>query len=138
MCKYDAASGYQPNLSYNKQPKKTKKSNKKDYMVQPPYSENVKTNIGRTFLKLIKNNFKRDHKYHKIFNRNALKISYFCTRNIENLIKRQNSKILNTDNNIPQRPCNCRVKANCPMNGDCLATNIIYKAEVCHENTTQT
>ena len=44
----------------------------------------------------------------------------------------------NTDSKIQQRPCNCRIKENCPMNGDCLATNIVYKADVCHENTTQT
>ena len=30
-----------------------------------------------------------------------------------------------------QRPCNCQNKANCPLNGDCLAKSIIYKAEVC-------
>ena len=34
-----------------------------------------------------------------------------------------------------QRPCNFRRKDECPMNGDCLATNIIYKAEVSYENS---
>ena len=42
----------------------------------PPYSANIKTNIGKTFLNLIKNkHFPKTNKLQKIFNRNTVKIS---------------------------------------------------------------
>ena len=58
--------------------------------------------------------------------------------NVQNLIKGHNSKVLNTSNKQEQRDCNCRTKDQCPLNGDCLATNIIYKAKITNDNTIQT
>ena len=51
-------------------------------------NQQVKTNIGNTFLKFTKN-----HKFNKIFNTNTIKISYCCTANMKNIIKQHNSKI---------------------------------------------
>ena len=48
----------------------------------PPYSQNVKTNIGKTFLKLTKNN-----RLYKIFKKNTLKLSYRCMSNMFSVIK---------------------------------------------------
>jgi hypothetical protein len=42
----------------------------------PPFSKSVNTNIGREFLSLIDKHFPLQHKLHKIFNRDTLKISY--------------------------------------------------------------
>ena len=53
----------------------------------PLYSQNVKTNIGKTFLNLVKKHFPRDHKLYKIFNRNTLKLSYSCMSSMYRLIK---------------------------------------------------
>ena len=53
----------------------------------PLYSQNVKTNIGKTFLNLVKKHFPRDHKLYKIFNRNTLKLSYSCMSSMSRLIK---------------------------------------------------
>ena len=39
----------------------------------PLYSKTVKTKIGKFFLQLIKKHFPKEHKLHKIFNRNTLK-----------------------------------------------------------------
>ena len=47
----------------------------------PPYSKTVKTKIGKFFLQLIKKFFPKEHKFHKIFNRNTLKLSYSCMPN---------------------------------------------------------
>ena len=104
----------------------------------PPFSQHVKTNIGNAFLKIVKKHFVKDHKYYKIFNRNTLKLSYSCMTNVQNIIKGHNSKVLNAENKKEQRACNCRKKEQCPMNGDCLTTCIIYKAEVNHSNIIQT
>ena len=86
----------------------------------PPYSLNVKTNIGKVFLKLVRKRFPRSDKLSKIFNLNTIKISYSSMPNVKNLIKQHNSKILNKDRDKIQRPCNCRIKEICPLNDKCL------------------
>ena len=108
-------------------------------MVQPPpFNQQVKTNIGKTFLKLVKKHFTKNHKFNKIFNTNTVKISYSCTTNMENIIKQHNSKILNEANENQTRPCNSRNKLNCPMNWKFLSKCIVYKAEVEANNNKQT
>ena len=104
-------------------------------MAQSTIQLKVKTNIGKVFLKLVRKHFPRSHKLSKIFNLNTIKISYSSMPNVKNLIKQHNSKILNKDRDKIQRPCNCRMKDNCPLNGKCLHQCMVYKAEV-STNTT--
>ena len=97
----------------------------------PPFSRSVKTNIGGTFLNLIAKNFPRGHRLYKIFNKNTVKISYSCLKNMKTIIQSHNSAISKqSSNNTPTNLCNCRVKANCPLRGECLATAVVYKAQV--------
>ena len=104
----------------------------------PPYSKNVATNIGRTFFNILEAEFPKDSKLNKIFNRNTIKLSYSCMPNIASIINKHNKKLLRqaapNNNTNNSRKCNCRVKANCPMKGHCLESNIIYQATV--TNTT--
>ena len=44
---------------------------------------NVKTNMGKTFLKFLQRHFPKQHLMHKIFNCNTDKIIYYCKRNME-------------------------------------------------------
>ena len=60
----------------------------------PPYSKTVKTKIGKFFLQLIKKHFPKEHKFHKIFNRNTLKLSYSCMPNIKTKINAHNREII--------------------------------------------
>ena len=109
--------------------------NRKIIWFNSPYRLTVKTNIGKVFLKLVRKHFPRSHKLSKIFNLNTIKISYSSMPNVKNLIKQHNSKILNKDRDKIQRPCNCRIKESCPLNGKCLHQCMVYKAEV-STNTT--
>ena len=109
--------------------------NRKFIWFNPPYSLNVKTNIDKVFLKLVRKYFPRSHKLSKIFNLNTIKISYSSMPNVKNLIKQHNSKILNKDRDKIQRPCNCRIKESCPLNGERLHKCVVYKVEV-STNTT--
>ena len=106
--------------------------NRKVIWFNPPYSLNVKTNIGKVFLKLVRKHFPRSHKLSKIFNLNTIKISYSSMPNVKNLIKQHNSKILNKDQEKIQQPCNYKIKKSCPLNGKYLHQCMlyIYKAEV--------
>ena len=57
-------SGYNYNLSY-----------RNITWFNPPYSQNVKTKVGKSFLTLIDKNFPKSNPLHRIFNRNTLKLS---------------------------------------------------------------
>ena len=112
--------------------------NRKITWFNPPFSANVTTNVGHEFLKIVKKCFNKQHKFFKLFNKNTFKISYSCVTNVQNIIKQHNAKITNADVKLTQKPCNCRVKENCPLDGDCLTTCIIYRADVAHENNVST
>ena len=109
--------------------------NRKVIWFNPSYSLNVKTNIDKVFLKLVRKHFPRSHKLSKIFNLNTIKISYSSMPNVKNLIKQRNSKTLNKDRDKMQRPFNCRIKESCPLNSKCLHQCMVCKAEV-STNTT--
>lgn len=100
----------------------------------PPFSKNVRTNIGAKFLSLVDRHFPRGSKLNKIFNRFTLKVSYSCMKNIKQIIKSHNSQIMEktsqSHNGETTRTCNCRRNQACPLRGNCLVSDIIYKATV--------
>ena len=100
--------------------------------LNPPYSKNVKTNIGKTFLQLLSRHFPKDHQMHKIFNKNTVKVSYSCMNNISSILSTHNKNILN-----PKQTsfgCNCRSKDNCALGGECLTPKMIYRADIATDN----
>ena len=52
-----------------------------------PYSMNVEINIEKVLLKPIDKHFPKTNKFHKIFNRDNVKVSYSCLPNFFNMIK---------------------------------------------------
>ena len=107
----------------------------------PPFSMNVKTNIGARFLALIDKCFPKDGPLGKAFNRSNLKISYSTCPSMKQIISAHNRRVL-ADKKPPiplqEEPeltnCNCserkKESEGCPLQGECLATNIVYLAEV--------
>ena len=55
----------------------------------------VKTNIPRTFINLFKRHFNKNHPLRSVFNKNNMRVSYSCTRNLGAIIKSHSSEILN-------------------------------------------
>ena len=107
-----------------------KKRRRKIIYFQPPFSKQLKTPIGKLFLRLIKKHFNKDHQLYKILNERCLKLSYCCMNNIKDEIAAHNKKILNYKKDEDNtRLCNCRLEE-CPMEGKCLKSNIIYQAEI--------
>ena len=101
------------------------------FYYNPLFSNYVKTNIGKEFLKIVSKHFPKSGFYGKLFNRNTIKISYSCMPNLEQEISNYNHKTLQNSNEIvddDKKFCNCRVKSNCPVNGKCLTKGVIYKA----------
>ena len=54
---------------------KKEKPKRKIIWINPPFFMNVKTNVGKTFLKLLQRHFTKRLPMHKIFNRNKVKIN---------------------------------------------------------------
>ena len=86
----------------------------------PPYSADIKTNIGKTFVNLIKKN---TNKLHNIFNKNTLKISYNWLKNLLWIMLGLNQNLLNPS--ITQYGCNSRNRENSLFNS-CVSCQILF------------
>jgi hypothetical protein len=135
-------SGYKNDLNYmepenqvdsNTGTNERRKRKRKIIWFNPPFSTSVKTNIGKIFFRLLKKHFHTGHPMHRIYNKNTVKISYSCMRNMESIISSHNKNIL-----YPKTKsfgCNCRAKAECPLRGSCLTPQIVYRADVTNLTT---
>ena len=97
-----------------------------------PFLMNIKTNVSKTFVKLLQ---RQRHHMHKIFNRNTVKVSYRCMRSMESVISSHNKQLSN-----PSREyfgCNCRVRIKCPLDNKCLTPNIVYEAKVSNKTNNE-
>ena len=72
--------------------RKTRKQN--IIWFKPPFSKFVSTSVVKTFLQLVTKHFPRNHKLHKIFSRNTLKVSYSYMSNMSKTIKGHNKPLL--------------------------------------------
>ena len=128
-------SGYTHHLTFSPQtpiqPASPGRKNRKREIIwyNPPYSKNVATNVGRAFLKILDDEFPKEHVLHKIFNCNTVKISYSCMFNLKQDIDGHNKSILHSKI-VPPKTCNCRKPAECPMDENCLQESVIYQATV--------
>ena len=90
---YQAAineSGYRYKLKFDSKasdqhPQESKKKNRKRKVIyfNPPWSSDVKTDIGKQFLRIVKSTFHKKHPLYKICNRFTLKVSYSCLPNMK-------------------------------------------------------
>ena len=133
------------NLKYI--PKQEKKEKKKRQARQvtwfnPPFNLNVRVDIGKKFLNLVKKHFKKGGKIDqtglnlsKILNAHTVKLSYSTTNNIARHIVKHNNKALNQEKKQGQQKCNCsRKKDPCPLDGDCGVGPCVYQADVIEPN----
>ena len=128
-----AARCYKHELKYNEPEPAPNRQNparrkRKIIWYNPPYSKHVKTNLGQRFTALLKNHFTPGSALYSVLNKNTLKLSYSCMKNMRSIIQSHNAKIL-SQNSVPsnQANCNCRVKSQCPIQGNCQQS-LVYKA----------
>ena len=76
--------------------------------------------------KIAKEKFSLSHILHKTFNKNTVKISYSCMKNINSVVSCHNKNILNP--RTTSFGCNCWKKESTPVNGECLTSQLMYKA----------
>ena len=127
-------SGYNEEMPYTQPSRNNKRQRRRNVIwFNPPYDQSVTTNVANQFLKLVDKHFPHHHRYHKLFNRRNVKCSYSCMKNMADIIRSHNVKVLSTTANnsaVPTRNCNCRQRLNCPLDGMCLKECIVYKATV--------
>ena len=81
-----------------------------NHLVQSSIFQECKTNNGKIFLQLLSKHFSKNQKMHNVFNRNTVKISYSCMKNVDSIISAHNQNILNPI--VQSYGCNCQVKSN--------------------------
>ena len=104
---------YQQNLQNNDEYQEKKKRKRNVIWYNPPYSINVKTNIGKVFFKHYTSIFQRRVSFYKIFNKNTVKLSYSGMHDMASIIASHSKKIIRP--NIQDYGCNCRKKKECAM-----------------------
>ena len=131
-------SGFNENILFTSTPPPRRNHNRNIIGLNPPYRVNVKTKIGRIFLRLIDKHFPRHHKYRKLFNRNNIKISYSCMPNMASVIQNHNTSLLKDPTPPDIKECSCRQKTECLLDKKCLSGNLVYNALVDRLDTNKT
>ena len=96
-------SGFNENIKYS--PSQLKQRNRKRQI---------------TWFNPIDKHFHSHHKFHKLFNRNNVKLSYSCMPSNKNVIRKHNSKIMEDPKPTNNKTCSCQQKSDCPLNQKCL------------------
>ena len=107
-----------------------RKRRRKTVWFNSSYSLDMKTNVSKIFLFLSHSHthFSPTHFFHNIFNKNTVKISYSCMRNMNSIISAHNLFILNPPKT--KYGCNCRNNTNTPLQNQCYTPNIVYQVDV--------
>ena len=94
------------------------------------FNKTISTTIGHYFLDLLDKTCPKNHKFYSIFNRNNVKISYNCTKNIKSIISNPNKLIHNKSETLNKKKCNCINKNTRPLSRECQSKNVIYQASL--------
>ena len=90
--------GYEYLLEYKEADASDNKGKKKRrrnvIWFNPPFSKNVKTNLGAKFLSLIRKHFPKGSEFYKLFNSKKVKLAYSCCPSMKQIISRHNNKVL--------------------------------------------
>ena len=124
---------YQQNIRQNTTATKNRERN--IIWFNPSYSANVVAKVGRHFLPLLDKHFPPNNKFHKIFHRNTVKISYSCMPNLKPITTiHRITKLLIPRPITKDRTCNCVDKAKFLLSQNCLINKIIYKVVLTSTN----
>ena len=134
-------SGYIHKLEYKdmtgnitRQPRRTGRRSRRVTYFNPPFSLNVDTDVGKRFLKIVRD-FPKNNVLAPIVNTNTIKISYRTLQNMGGEISRHNKNILGGLEETPAPRCNCRAanKPRCPLPNYCTVSCVVYRALVTNE-----
>ena len=129
--------GYSHKLEYQEVlPQSKRKRNRKIIWFNPPYSANVRTNLGKKFLSLLDKHFPKGSLLYPVMNRYKVKLSYRCLPNMVSIINQHNKRLLKDEEEVFK--CRCHDKPSCPLPGKCTTDKLVYRATVTTEHSTET
>ena len=98
-------SSFNENIKYS--PSQLKQRNRKRQIIwfTPPYRVNIKTNVGKLCMRLIDKHLPRRHNFHKLFNRNNVKLNYGCMPSMKNAIQKHSSKKMEDPKSANNKTC---------------------------------
>ena len=120
--------GYKQKLTYHPKeaPKKQRTRQRNILWFNPPWNDEVRTNVGKKFLALLDKHFPKGSIFHKYFNRNNVKVSYSCMPNFGTIICGINKAKMKIKPNKDKKECNCREGTEkCMIDGKCFSKNVI-------------
>ena len=131
-------SGYTKDIQYveqqvQKQRRRIRSRHCDEIWFNPPYSQAVLTEISKRFLALIDKHFPPRSKWHHLFNRITVKISYCCTRNMAAHISGHNKKVMEETGEETKdlKPCPKQKADLCQLNrrysGKCRMRSVVYQ-----------
>ena len=124
-------SGFNEEIKYEPRRTKQRRRARKVIYFNPPWDDQIKTNVGANFLRLVDRHFPPGSDLHPIFNRQKLKVSYSNMPNIKRIISGHNNRIVNPQSELILGGCNCTGGVqSCPLGGNCLTQSLVYKAVV--------
>ena len=82
------------------------------------------------FFYLINKHFPPNNRFHKIYNKFNVKLSYSCMPNMACIIKSHNNKLIYSNIYTDEMSCNCRTTSEYPLKGKCRTKSIVYKASI--------
>ena len=103
------------------------KKKRKVIWFNPSFSLNVETNIGKSFFKTLRKNFPKTNPLSKIFNKNTVKISYSCTRNVKFIISSHKKQNLSNMSAIAE------TNTTVLIHNKCLTPQMLYQADVTND-----
>ena len=112
---------FNENIKYSPSQPKQRNGKRQKIWFNYRYNVNVKTNVGKLFMRLIDKHFPRLHKFYKLFNCNNVKLSYSCMPSMKNVIQKHNSKIMEDLKPTNNKTCSCQQKSDCPLNQNCFS-----------------
>ena len=69
----------------------------------PPFSPTVSRNVAKRFLYFLGKHFPPNNQFHKISNRNTVKVSYSCTPSVGSIIMPHNKKLTNAEKQVNEK-----------------------------------
>ena len=131
-------SGFLESIQFSKRNGEQRRHRRRNVIFyHPPWSDQIETKIGKSFLFLLDKHFPRGSDLFNYFNRQKVKVSYSNLPNVSRAIKGINRKVLHPETSLQLKGCNCESARNgdgcVEEGGHCLSENCVYMAKLNYE-----
>ena len=110
-----------------------------EHMLCSPWSDQIHTRIGKSFLQLLDKHFPRGSELFHYFSRQKVKVSYSILPNVSRILKSHNRKVLHPEQKLQLKGCDCEEGRNgrecIEESSHCLTENVCYLGKLDYEIT---